>query len=146
MWSWKLTPRAGGELADAQKGRALLEPIIGRFVGEPVVKSQTMEELRASQPADRAPPRPPGLSSEEESGIVQAMLERHYRGLIDEPVPMLGNVSPREAAKTEQGREKLVGWLKLLENSMAQERAGSPMAGYDMTWMWQELGVAHLRR
>lgn len=74
------------------------------------------------------------------------MLERHYRGLLDQPVPMLGNISPRKAARTKKGREKLVGWLKRLENSTAGQPADSPMASYDMSWMWEELGIADLRR
>jgi hypothetical protein len=59
---------------------------------------------------------------------------------------MLGNVSPRKAAETKKGREKLVGWLKFIENSTARQEANSSMAGYDMSWMWDELGVADLRR
>jgi hypothetical protein len=59
---------------------------------------------------------------------------------------MLGDVSPRKAAKTKKGREKLVAWLKLIENSNAGQDPGSPMAAYDFGWMWEELGIAHLRR
>jgi hypothetical protein len=129
----------------AQKGRALLAPAIGPFVDEPVVETKTVAEMMASRPADeaRAPPR---LAPDEERAIVHETLERHYRQLLDEPVPMLGNVSPRKAAKTKKGREKLVGWLKLLENSNARQGANSPMASYDIGWMWHELGVADLRR
>ncbi|MBS0524837.1 MAG: hypothetical protein JSS04_14510 [Proteobacteria bacterium] len=130
----------------ARKGRALLDPVIGPFVEEPVVDTQTMDELRASGPADRVPARSSGLSPEEERGLVHEFLERHYRGVLDEPVPMLGNLTPRNAAKTKKGREKLVGWLKLLENSAAREQADSAMAGYDLGWMWEELGITDLRR
>ena len=73
------------------------------------------------------------------------MIGHHYRALLDQPVPMLGNVSPRTAAKTNKGREDLVGWLKLIENSVAREHEPS-MSGYDVRWMWEELGVADLRR
>jgi hypothetical protein len=73
-------------------------------------------------------------------------MDRYYMGLLDEPVPMLGNMTPRRAAKSVKGREKLVAWLKLLENGAAKHGSGSPMAGYDVTWMWHELGVANLRR
>jgi hypothetical protein len=59
---------------------------------------------------------------------------------------MLGDVSPRKAARSKKGREKLVAWLKLIENSNARQEAGSPMASYDMSWMWEELGIADLRR
>lgn len=130
----------------ARKGQALLDPAIGPFVGEPVVESQTVAEMRASRPADAGPAPSSSLSSAEERTIAHDAIERHYRGLLDQPVPMLGNVSPRKAARTKKGREKLVGWLKLIENLNAQQEADSPMAGYDVSWMWDELGVADLRR
>jgi hypothetical protein len=130
----------------AQRGRVLLDPVIGRFVGEPVVESKTVAEMMASRPADEGRMPASGLSPEEESAIIHDHFERHYRGLLDEPVPMLGNVTPRKAAKTKKGREKLVGWLKLLENATARQKADSPMAGYDVSWMWGELGIADLRR
>jgi hypothetical protein len=59
---------------------------------------------------------------------------------------MLGHVTPRRAAKSAKGREKLVTWLKFLENSAAKHDSGSATGGYDVTWMWEELGVASLRR
>jgi hypothetical protein len=131
--------------ARAQKGRALLEPVIGPFVGEPVVETRTVAEMMASRPGDEARTLS-RLPPDEERSIVHETLERHYWQVLDEPVPMLGNVSPRKAAKTKKGREKLVRWLKLLENSNARQSVSSPMASYDVTWMWQELGVADLRR
>ena len=39
-----------------------------------------------------------------------------------------------------------VGTLKLLENGAARHGGGTPMAGYDFRWMWEELHLAHLRR
>ena len=59
---------------------------------------------------------------------------------------MLGGVSPRKAAKTKKGREKLVAWLKLIENGNAQQKAGSPMAHYRRQLDVGEAGIAHLRR
>lgn len=70
----------------------------------------------------------------------------NYMNLLDEPVPMLGNTTPRRAAKSAKGREKLVTWLKLLENGAARHEGGSPVADCDLTWMWEEFGVANLRR
>ena len=130
----------------AQKGRALLEPVIGPFVGEPVVASRTLAETIASRPADEGPASASGLSPEEESAVVRDALDRHYRRLLDGPVPMLGDLTPRKAAKTRDGREKLVDWLKLHGNAAAREEPGSPMASYDMSCLWEELGVADLRR
>ena len=58
---------------------------------------------------------------------------------------MLGNMTPRRAAKSAKDREKLVTWLKFLENG-ASHGDESSIADYDLTWMWEELGVANLRR
>lgn len=130
----------------AERARALLDPAIGSLVGEPVVESKTVEEIMASRPAGRKPTRPAGMSAEEERAILDETLERHYRALLDQPVPALDNMSPREAARTEEGREMLVDWLKGLENSNAQQEPGSAIARYDASWMWEELGVSDLRR
>ena len=73
-------------------------------------------------------------------------MDEHYRGLLDQPIPALGNLSPRQAACTVKGREKVVAWLKSLENHSAKRPAGDLIGEYDFGWMWQELGLAALRR
>jgi hypothetical protein len=130
----------------AQRGRALIAPVIAALVDEPVVEACTVDQLAASRPRRESKRFSSGLSPDEERAVVQAGLDQHYRGLLDQPLPMLGNVSPRRAAKSARGREKLVVWLKLLENHAASHGSESPMAGYDVTWMWEELGVVALRR
>jgi len=130
----------------AEKGRALLEPVIGPFVGEPVVESKTIEEMAEQQSAEREAPPSSGLSPEEERQFVHDTLDRHYRAVLDQPVPALGDVSPRDSARTAEGRERLVGWLKGLENMTAQLEPGSAIASYDVGWIWKELGVSDLRR
>jgi hypothetical protein len=129
-----------------ERGRALLDPIIEPFVGEPVVESRTIEEMADSQPAEEEPLSSSGLSPEEERKLIQETLDRHYRAVLDQPVPALEDVSPRESAKTTEGRERLAGWLKGLENMNAQLEPDSAIASYDTRWMWEELGVSDLRR
>ena len=48
--------------------------------------------------------------------------------------------------KTAKGRERLAVWLKLLENGAARQASGTPMSDYDLSWMWEKLGVTELRR
>lgn len=43
------------------------------------------------------------------------MKERHYAEWLHDPVPALGGKTPREAAKTKRGHEKLDALLKDLE-------------------------------
>ena len=79
--------------------------------------------------------------------MVHGMLDKQYRMALHEPVGMIGNTAPAEAVKTEAGRKKVADWLKFLENrSAGQTNPADPMATYDFTWMWRELGIEKLRQ
>ena len=70
-----------------------------------------------------------------------------WRTGLDEPVGMLGDITPRAAVRTAAGRGRVAGWLKHLENrSSSQLDRNDPMATYDFTWMWRELGIESLRK
>jgi cytochrome b len=74
------------------------------------------------------------------------MMNKYYRKVLNEPVPMLGSISPRDAARTRSGRAKLVEWLKHLEQgSSTHQTDGNPLGSYDFGWMWTELGIENLR-
>ncbi len=132
--------------ARATRGQALLAQALDGLVGVPLTEIQTVEQVLAARPADAAPPEST-IPPEVQAGIVHEMMDRHYRAQLDQPVPALGNVSPREAARTAPGRQKLVAWLKYLENGTASQRAADdPLGDYDFGWMWAELGVEALRK
>jgi hypothetical protein len=74
-------------------------------------------------------------------------MDRQYRETLDQPVGMLGNKTPRQAAKSAAGRQKVAEWLKYLENqSERQPNPGGRMATYSFECMWHELGVVDLRQ
>ena len=79
--------------------------------------------------------------------VVHQFMDRQYRETLDQPVGMLGNKTPRQAAKSAAGRQKVAEWLKYLENQSAKQAGPTdPMATYSFEWMWKELGVHDLRR
>ncbi|MGB7098570.1 MAG: hypothetical protein WBD95_07355 [Xanthobacteraceae bacterium] len=129
----------------AERGRALLASALAGLVGEPLIESRTVVQLMVSQSSGNSEPLSSGLSPDEEQAVLQASMDRHYMDLLDQPIPMLGNMTPRRVAKSARGRAKLVAWLKLLENGAARQEAVSPTTGCDLSWMWSELGVADLR-
>ena len=89
----------------------------------------------------------PNMSVEERRAIIHDSLDRHYRNMLDQPIPMLGNKSPRAAVRTAKGRVKVVDWLKTLENHAADsDGRNGEIANYSFNWIWMELGVAELRR
>ena len=56
--------------------------------------------------------------------LMMIRLAAAYRQTLDEPIPSLDNQSPRKAAKKGKGREKVIAWLKMLENHAARAGAG----------------------
>jgi hypothetical protein len=117
----------------------LLEQILGPLIGAPQTEIQTVDQIRATRgnqenSADTVPP-------EVATPIVHGVLDQAYRAALDEPVGMLGDISPRAAVQTLSGRDKVADWLKYLENQSATgDDPGNPMATYDFGWMWRELG------
>jgi hypothetical protein len=85
--------------ARAARGRALLESVLAGLVRAPLVQRQTVEQMMALS-RDRSSAedalRPP---TDEERRIIHQGLTDHYRRTLDEPIPSLGNQSPRKAAK-----------------------------------------------
>jgi hypothetical protein len=129
--------------ARAERGRTLLGPVLAGLAGPPLIERTDLEQMLA---AERRRPEPSGLSPDDERALIRQGLEDHYRHILDQPIPSLGGKSPRAAAKTPKGREKVVAWLKTLENHSAKRPAGDPIGEYDFGWMWRELVVDKLRR
>jgi len=123
----------------------MLAPVLEGLVGEPLVERQDLEQAMSELEMDTTPGSVSDLAPEEERHIIHESLDKYYREQLDEPIPALGDITPRQAMKSEKGREKLVTWLKRLENHIARHKPPEPMAGYDTTWLWEELRVTDLR-
>jgi uncharacterized protein (DUF2384 family) len=132
----------------AKRARALFSDALGVRVGPPLMEIQSLEQARATHSAaPESVSTSLELSPEQRRTIIHQSLDRHYRRMLDEPVPALGDRSPRKAVKTEAGQKKVVAWLKTLENHSANFTVSDdPMATYDFSWLWVELGVSALRR
>lgn len=130
----------------ARRGIALIEQALGNLVGAPLTEIETVEQAMAAR-RERLTEPTPAIDPEIATPLVHAMLDRQYRAALDEPVGMLGDVTPPAAARTKAGRARLSAWLKHLENrSGSWPDADDPMATYDFTWIWRELGIEKLRR
>jgi hypothetical protein len=132
----------------AERGQKMLREALGARVEAPLTSMQTAEQVlaepRAAGGATAAeePPLPP----EEAEAIMRETLDRHYRGMLSQPVPMLDGKSPRQAARSKAGRQKVAEWLKYLENHSARNARDGRMPAYDFGWLWEELKIADLRR
>jgi hypothetical protein len=129
----------------AARGIAMLQQSLGDLVRAPLTEIETVEQVRASKQGQKSPE--PDIPPEIATRIVHELLDRQYHEVLDEPVGMIGDISPRSAVRTARGREKVAEWLKYLENQTASHRdPADPMATYDFGWMWRELKIENLRR
>jgi len=119
--------------ARADRGRTLLAALLGDLVGPPLTVHDNMalmdDHNESPEPLSEVPP--------ELQEAITAQLTSHYRKTLDEPIPMLNGLSPRQCAADPALRDEVVGWLKQLENSTER----SPGAAYDFSWIWDELGL-----
>jgi hypothetical protein len=119
----------------AERGTEMLTHALGELVLAPVEVEPSDDDIDDAELA---------LDDSESLALMQDMLDEYYRRVLDEPVPVLGGQTPRQAAATNQGKDQVVAWLKGLENS--SQRMAPQAVKHDFTWMWSELGLADRRR
>lgn len=129
----------------AAKVEALVMDAAGELLKHPLTTIRTVEQMMAEKrpvrPRKGADEIPPEIARQ----VARDYMDKHYRETLDAPVPVLGGKSPRQAVRSATGREKVIEWLKLLENRSAQHR-DNPIAQYDFSWMWAELGLQDHRK
>lgn len=129
----------------AAKVQTLIGAAAGDLLRAPLTTIRTVEQVRADQrrdgPREAADEIPPEIARQ----LMRDHLDKHYRETLDAPIPALGGKSPRQAVRTAAGREKVIDWLKMLENRSAGHGEG-PIAEYDFGWMWVELGLQEHRK
>jgi hypothetical protein len=82
--------------ARAEQGRALLSAALVGLTRAPLTQIETVDQALATRENNPAPAS--SIPPETEARIVGEFLENHYRGLLDQPIPALGDMTPREAA------------------------------------------------
>jgi hypothetical protein len=105
-------------------------------------RATSLETVEAALERARNGPPPPdapdGLPADVKAQIERQMLDEHYHRWLDEPLPALGHVTPREAAASKKRRPLLIDLLREFDNRHERAvRDGRP--AYDTSWLWQVL-------
>jgi len=130
----------------SENGAEALNKLLGDLVEPPLTLLQSAGHLMEEQSSlqensanlDLLLPEADPLELE---NLMSAYLDQHYRETLDEPVPALDDATPRQCSKTEAGKEKLIVWLKYLENQEQRQIKREGGTPYDFSWMWDELGL-----
>ncbi|OYR24890.1 hypothetical protein CEV33_4629 [Brucella grignonensis] len=96
----------------------MIQQALGDLVRAPLTEIRTIEQMMAERPArekeDPGSEIPPEIAEQ----VVHQFMDRQYREILDQPLGMLGNKTPRQAAKSASGRQKLAEWLKYSRKSI----------------------------
>jgi hypothetical protein len=122
----------------AEKGRSLIERIAGDAVRFRATSFQVPEQVLADM--QTGDPGEPQQVSTEQTELLLEYYEHHYRSWIDEEVPALGGLTPRQASQSDTGKPRLAEMIKDLER-MYQKALKEGQPAYDPSWMWAELGL-----
>lgn len=141
----KLTLETNSEKR-AIKGRKLIEKALGHTI--------TFQKLTIEAPDSKMKSAPKITQKEKEkqeafmaSPEVQAelkkMMQAHWKAWFDQPIPMLDDQTPRQAAKTAMGKERLEALLLHYERRDAERDEHDPLKA-DIQFLRRELGIEEL--
>ena len=130
----------------AEEGRRWFDALAGAAVR---FRLQEVSDPKGvlSQPGALQPPRegkpglPAGLDPEAAASIIEGAIRRSYACWADEPIPALGNRTPRDAIRTEAGLERVKGLLRSYEEGETRQAAQQGRRRISYQFLWDALGL-----
>ena len=84
----------------------------------------------------------PNIAPEDMTRLFEQVMRRTYSKWADEPVPLLGNLTPRQAIGTPGGLERVRGLLREYEAGEARMAAGDGRAAVSLQFLWDSIGIS----
>lgn len=127
-----LTVNSAKRFATARKWLEKLPGVAFRSV-----QTRRWDEAEEDRPMDEriSPPEPLEMTPELASSV-QEMMDKHYMGWLDTPLPALGGKTPRQACRTEAGRQDVTMLIRTMPDP-----AGPDPIQVPREVMMRELGL-----
>jgi hypothetical protein len=121
----------------SEEGIVYLTALLGDLIGQPLTVHENMESRmeQYSQSGSQELTKPV-----EDPELITAYLDQHYKKTLDKSLHVLNNKTPRECSRHVEQQQRLIQWLKGLENKTIKNKN---LAHYDFRWMWEELGIEY---
>jgi len=125
------------------RGKSLLEERLGGAIthrGDSVQDPWVAVAERKEGSTNSGQEETPAIPPEVEAEILHQFMDQHYREWPDVPVPALGGKTPREAVAGKEGRANVADLIRDFEHAEARQQRARGFS-YDISWMWEELGL-----
>jgi hypothetical protein len=126
----------------ADEGRAWFEAVAGRTVSHLTREVTDPRSTSARKGATRRGGTAPDLEPEAMTALLEQVLRKQYANWADEPIPMLGHKTPREAMATSAGLERVKGVLRSYESGEAHLARGDGRTPMSYQFLWDVLGIS----
>ncbi len=136
----------GRTLTMADEGRAWLEEVTGDAISW--ITREIVDPMRMlDHPGDNPPPPQPQLDpSDLPEDFYQQLYQRIYSNWADEPIPTLGERTPRQALATPEGKRQVVDLLESYERGEQQKARQEGRDAADFDFLWREIGLSSRSR
>lgn len=122
------------------------EKLVTKYLGDAACFQKTLiesaaQKLQSAQKLTNSTPiEPQLLEAPEVQAQIKEMTKAHWDNWLNEPIPMLDNKTPRQAAKTKAGQEKLEALLVYYDRA-DQNPAKNNLLKIDTNYLRKELGL-----
>ncbi|MCX5832787.1 MAG: SEC-C metal-binding domain-containing protein [Deltaproteobacteria bacterium] len=123
----------------AEDTRQWLENLAGKVLSYQI---REMVDPRSEKALESAPASPQAeIPPEIASQLIHNYLSKFYANWTEEIIPALGNKTPRQAIKTEKGRQAVIDLLKSYEHGEARRVKNQGGEPFDFGFLWERLEI-----
>ena len=129
----------------ADRGRPWFEALAGdavqflsRELSDPKGLLGDTSTRQRQKPGRRAPDMPPDVMAD----LIEKAIRQSYANWSDEPIPALGDKTPRQAIRTPAGLERVKGLLRGYEAHETQQARRDGRRAISYAFLWESLGIA----
>lgn len=132
----------------ADEGRGWLEAVAGDAVEH---RTRELSDPEGVLPGADGPGRSRGRPAREPGGhkppilvpreLLEKILRKQFEPWADDEIPALGGKTPREAVRTPEGREAVIGLLKLYEHDEERAARGESRDPVSLQFLWDAVGL-----
>ncbi|MCX7543807.1 hypothetical protein [Marinicella gelatinilytica] len=123
----------------ANKAKKYLKSLLGTRIKQPMMVYNNDQKTQNTQNTGIEDVMSDDISPEDRLAIIKDYMIQHYKDTLDQPIPMLDNLTPRVCAKNPKKRHKVIAWYKEIVSRSEKFQPGS---AEDLAFILDELNIS----